>query len=49
MRTNRRKLKAMMMMSFQIQHVGMFEIAAMLIILGLMIALASIGNNEDKP
>jgi len=47
-RTNRRKLKAMMM-SFQIQHVGMFEIAAMLIILGLMIALASLGNNEDKP
>ena len=48
MRNNRRKLMAMMM-SLQIQHVGMFEIAAMLIILGLMIALASIGNNEDKP
>jgi len=48
MRINRRKLMAMMM-SFQIQHVGMFEIVAMLIILGLMIALASFGNNEDKP
>ncbi len=48
MRTDPEKLMAMMM-SFQIQHVGMFEIAAMLIILGLMIALASLGNNEDKP
>ncbi len=48
MRTNRRKLMAMMM-SFQIQHVRMLDIAAMLIILGLMIALASLGNNADKP
>ena len=48
MRTDPKKLMAMMM-SFQIQHVGLFEIAAMLIILGLIIALASLRNNEDKP
>ncbi len=37
-----------MIMSFQIQYVGMLDIATVLIILGLMIAVFSFEKDEDE-